>query len=304
MEPKLSTHEVLGVKHDLEEVGYACQEHPAALGRLTVQWIRKDSLQGGAADAVQQMHAGNGDGYEHVPVLGIVFDVPHDFIQLLLRSDHDEDDDYPDLRTWIRSLEAGWRAAWNYRQDRRPRIILFLYQVLGALDRLWVNYQRNRRSDEQPPPTAEELHDAITWMLIEFQVECVHCDSPEDFSKHLVKMTRMLAEEPYQRQVTELECIKKLKAECSDMDPPDERATDCWLRQLQQVPRLSRNMASSLVQHYPTAMSLWLAYQDESLSEDEKRVLCADLFSDRRQVKLSDWLYRVMTSDNPDELLT
>jgi hypothetical protein len=169
---------------------------------------------------------------------------------------------------------------------------------------MWVNHRKQNRKDDPSPPTAETLHDAITWMLIQFQVECILCNTAQDVSHTINKMTRLLSERPYIRQVTELECIKKIKANCSDMDLPYERSKECWLRQLQQVPRISLQKARNLTRHYPTARSLWEMYQRDDLTEDEKRVLVADLFDQSsRQVKLSDWLYRVMTSMDPEEIL-
>lgn len=292
---------------DLEKAGYLVQEHPSAFQCNAVQWIRNDSLRGGADTAVQKLHAGYNDGYQHLPVLAIVFHNPQIFLQLLERADRDEEDDYPLLEMWVKSVECGWRAAWKIpsaTSNQRPRIFLLLDKVLEALDKLWIQHQKKAGQTIKAPPTAEELHDAITWMLIQFQVECVLCCSGEEISNHLCKMTRLLAEKPYQKQVTELECIKKLKAECSDMDPPLDRAKDCWLRQLQQVPRISRQMALNLTCYYPTALSLWTAYRDESLTVDEKRMLTAGMFSESTtQAKLSCQLYTVMTSDDPNEIL-
>jgi len=140
--------------------------------------------------------------------------------------------------------------------------------------------------------------------VIQFQVECVHCKGSEEVSNHLRKMTRLLAEQPYQDQVTELECIKKLKPECSDMDPDYDRAADCWLRQLQQVPRVSRPIAMNLTCNYPTSLSLWKAYQDDSLTDDEKRYLTAEMFSEKStQAKLASQLYTIMSSKDPKEIL-
>ena len=117
-------------------------------------------------------------------------------------------------------------------------------------------------------------------------------------------MTRLLAEQPYQDQVTELDCIKKIKPECSDMDPEYDRAADCWLRQLQQVPRVSRPIAMNLVCHFPTSLSLWNAFRDDSKEEDEKRYLTANMFSEKSmQAKLASNLYTIMTSKDPEEIL-
>jgi len=293
----------LSVVDDLQEAGYRVQEYPSALGCKAIQWIRKDYLQGGAADALQRLQVNNKEDYHHLPMLTIVYDIPHEFIQMLQRTHHDEEDDYPEMETWLRGIETGWRAAWRAEPSEQPRIILLLYQVKETLNKLWVNYRKRGRKDDPVPPTSEELHDALSWMLIQFQVECIHCESLEDVAHEVTKMTRLLAEEPYQGQVTELECIKKLKAGCADTDPAHLRAKDCWLRQVQQVPRISHTMARNFVQHYPTARSLWLAYQSDDLTEDEKRVLVSDCFSNREQVKLSNWMYTIMTSGDPNHLL-
>ena len=135
-------------------------------------------------------------------------------------------------------------------------------------------------------------------------MECVHCKGSDEVSNHLRKMTRLLAEQPYQDQVTELDCIKKIKPECSDMDPESDRAADCWLRQLQQVPRVSRPIAMNLVCHFPTSLSLWNAFRDDSKEEDEKRYLTANMFSEKSmQAKLASNLYTIMTSKDPEEIL-
>ena len=144
--------------------------------------------------------------------------------------------------------------------------------------------------------------------VIQFQVECIHCSSTDEVSNHLRKMTRVLAEQPYKNLViSELECIQKLKPECSDMDPDYDRAADCWIRQLQQIPRISRPIAMNLACHFPTAQSLWRAYQsDDNNNNDpeEKRYLTADMFSERStQAKLASQLYTVLTSTDPNEIL-
>jgi len=305
LERDLFRHQQWDLVEQVQEAGFLVHEYPSALGCKAVQWIRKDYLEGGGDDAVQMLYVGNVAGYEHLPVLAIVFDVPQDFIQLLDRdAPHDEEDDYPELENWLYGIQVGWRAAWNAPENKRPRIILLLHNVFDALDGMWVNHRKQNRKDDPSPPTAETLHDAITWMLIQFQVECILCNTAQDVSHTINKMTRLLSERPYIRQVTELECIKKIKANCSDMDLPYERSKECWLRQLQQVPRISLQKARNLTRHYPTARSLWEMYQRDDLTEDEKRVLVADLFDQSsRQVKLSDWLYRVMTSMDPEEIL-
>ncbi|KAL7574450.1 hypothetical protein ACA910_015821 [Epithemia clementina (nom. ined.)] len=320
MEPALVNHEVFDVKGIFEEQGYQLHSYPSALSCLAVQWVRRDYLLGGASEALKMVHARKDDEFELFNTLVVLFDCPHDFISLIQQVDGDkvvaneaigtygeDDDDYPKLESWLLGLVAGWRAAWRKTCADRPRIYLILYQVQKALDKAWVNYNRSRGGENRgpPPPNAEQLHDAILWMLIQFQIEVIHCESKDDVPKELAKITRFLANARYQAQTTELACIQKIKAQVSDMAPSHERAVDCWIRQLQQVPRVSAEMARCFARFYPTARSLWLAYQDPDLTLEEKHVLVANCFGTRAsQLKVSHWMYRIFSSQNPNELLT
>jgi hypothetical protein len=255
----------------------------------TIRWIRRDYTSGGAQNAVQALQDGNANGYQMLDRMVIVFYNAQDFIRMLQRSD--EDDDYPLLESWLESL-----------QYKRGKLVLLLHQVNEEIHKAWNHHRRSKQNP--PPPTDAELEDAIVWLLIQFQVECVPCSSEESLLVHLRKMTRALSEEPYQQQVTELECIKKLKSECFDTSDAYTKANDTWIRQLQQVPRVSEAMARNLAQYFPTARSLWDAYVDPNRTEEEKRMLLAPLFTEgRQQAKLSDVVYRLITSSNPNELL-
>ena len=77
------------------------------------------------------------------------------------------------------------------------------------------------------------------------------------------------------------------------------------MRQLQQIPHLSQPRARHLVQyHYPTPMSLWMAYQRPDLSVDQKRALVAHCFHETQShLKLSEKLYSLMTSRDPNEMI-
>jgi hypothetical protein len=297
---------------DLENSGYLVQEYPSALQCHVVQWIRKEALYGGAKRAVQALLHGvaatgndNHDQntyYQHLDVIAIVVDNPEKFINLLHRENHEDEDDYPELESWLLGIQCGWKAAWRKPQTQ-PRIILLLDRVKETLDKLWVEHRKSK-SRTPLPPTAEELYDAITWILIQFQVECVHCKTTEEITNHIRKVTRLLSEVPYVNQVTELECIKKIKAGVVETDTPFERSKDCWLRQLQQIPNISRQKALSLCCYYPTAYSLWKAYQDRTLSEEEKRLLTADMLTEKSsQPKLSSQLYTIMTCKDPKHIL-
>ncbi len=343
---------------------YMAQEYPPSLrlgnGAHAIQWVRQDYSTGGATAAwqslqqQQQQHQGRASdddatenwSFEHLDRLLLVFYKPQEFLKLLDRSEHTDDDDYPKLEAWVLGVQAAWRMACRSSnsssssssttapKQQQPRMVVLFYQVREELDRMWKAYSKiptRQRDTMTQPPTDAELEDAMTWMLIRFQVESIVCSHDMDLLDQVQKMTRALCERPYQRQVTELQCVKKLKSYIPDTSSssttaatttttttvtnvyskssgptPLQRAKDTWIRQLQQIPHVSETKATNLAQHYPTAQSLWHAYHDPSSSltvEDKRQLVAGILTEGRREAKLSDTLYRIMTSRNPHEMI-
>lgn len=299
-------------EHD-EICNYNCmvQEYASALGGPqchALQWIRKDHLEGGAEEAWKQLGRNNHQGYTHVDRLIVVFDDPKVFIDLLRRSPQDDlDDDYPRLRQWLRQLEHGWKAAWPQNTSKGPKVFLLLHNVKDELDRQWVEHRRkyknSQRQDaiEHQPPRDEDYYDAMTWVLIQFQVECKPVDSYEEIWTQALKMTRAIAKKPYDKPMTELECIKRMKPLCDDKDTDLNKAKDAWVRQLRMIPRISEAKARHLVAHYPTMNSLWQAFNDPETSNPEE--LVAGCLSDRYEQKVASDVYKVLTSTDPDHIL-
>jgi hypothetical protein len=301
MDPGLYHHPDLLFCQELRDLEYKVERFESLLGCPAIQWIRKDYLEGGADDAVKQLHAKNREGYVHLPTLAIVFDDPNPFIRMLERDD--DDDNFPALEEWLIGIQAGWRHSWRYPETVRPRLVLLLHRVPQQLMALRNDFQAQRNGVTNLPPCSEELQDAIAWLMVQFHVECVTCSEFKYLNLEITKMTRILSEEPYQRVYADFDCIGKLNRNC-DMDAPRwESAKSTWMNQIQQLQGVSFDMAREFVRHYPTARSLWLAYQSEDLTEDEKRLLAAELFGERRLVKLSDQLYRLFTTNNPEEII-
>eukprot|EP00980_Cylindrotheca_fusiformis_P029077 scaffold22713_cov139-Cylindrotheca_fusiformis.AAC.14 len=265
-----------------------------------IQWIRKDYLQGGAKDALEMLKQGALDQFEHPSYLLLVLE-PADFIPLLKRDGHDVDDDYPRLEAYLADLKTRWQRQWKTSKEP-SRILFLLYQIPKALDLKWLKHRKSKRPDGRSPPTEFELNDAIQWLLVQFQVECIHCPNIEILQTNVHKLTRGICEARYTNKVTELQCIKKIKQSTNGSRPID-RARDVWLRQLQQVPRISEAVAMKLVQHYPTMQSLFQAYQHGDNITNSG--LVEGILSDRtRQSKLSHSLYRIMMSQDPTEMIS
>jgi hypothetical protein len=289
---------------------YLVVDYASALpGTAVVQWIRRNALDGGAPAAVQALHAQQQQheaaGYEHFAEIAIVVDDAL-FLSLLERGAYD--DDYPKLGEFIKSIEIGWRAAWRKNQDQQPRIILLLDAVLESLEEQWSS-QASRKAAAKKHcdflPTVEELHDALTWVLIEHRVEAILCPNDDILVTHLTKATRMLSERPYISHTSELECVKKIPPHCHPDDVDEVRMRDTFCRQLQQVPRVSNLMALSVVSnYYPTLQSLWADYASSTIHHDNKDGLLAPMFNEKKSFpRLAQQIHTILTSDDPDQII-
>lgn len=266
-----------------------------------IQFIRRDYLDGGAQSAISCLESSDKDGYEHLHNLILVIEAD-DFIPLLRREDKDEDDDFPALEAWLLSIQSRWRQVWGLPRTAVPKMLLLLRNLPDALDKKWIDHQRRHRN-EPSLPTQWELMDATQWLLVQFQVECMFCPTPDLIQITVHKMTRALSDKPYANQVSELECIKKIKHNALPRDNPMHKARDVWLRQLQQIPGISETKAQNIVEHYPTCQSLWQAYKLEGGGRNS--TLLASVFSGgiRNEPKLSDAVFKVMTSNEPEEMI-
>jgi hypothetical protein len=266
-----------------------------------IQFIRKDHLDGGAKGAVSCLESNDKEGYEHLHHLILVIEAD-DFIPLLRRQDKEEDDDFPALEAWLVSIQSRWRLVWGLSKAAEPKMLILLRNLPDALDKKWIEHQRRHRN-EGSLPTQWELLDATQWLLVQFQVECMFCPTSDLIQMAVHKMTRALCDKPYANQVTELECIKKIKQCVSSSDNPMQKARDVWLRQLQQIPGISETKAQNIVEHYPTCQSLWQAYRQEG--EGRSSTLLATVFSGgiRNEPKLSEAVFKVMTSNEPGEMI-
>ena len=207
--------------------GYVWQSHDCHIGCRAIQWIRRDFLEGGAADAYRNLKEGKHNGYQHIPILAVVVH-GKEFLKLLERDFKEQDDDYPELENWLKRIQEQYRTTWKAKTDAKPRVILLLDQVKERLDTVWKAYNKTKAKNPNliQPPTSNELQDAITWLLIEFQVEVIHCNTTNNIVYEICKMTRLLGEEPYLREVSELDCVRKLKSQI-DIDEASELERSC-----------------------------------------------------------------------------
>lgn len=299
VDPSLHRNNEFGIVAALEE-DFTIKEFPGPLTNTkTIQWVRKEYLEGGAEDAWKCLAEGKKDQFEHLSYLLVIMNYA-DYIPLIERSVRDLDDDYPNLGSWLNSLKSRWKSAWS--TTKAPRVILMLDKVAEELDREWMNRQRKKGNSGPSLPSDYELQDSLQWLLVQFQVDCIKCTSNEEIQANVHKLTRGLAEAPYTNHATELECVRKIKPAVGLGDDPFSKAQDTWLRQLQMVPKISEQRARNLVQHYPTLQSLWQAYQEGDESTNPS-LLSSCFGTQSSQSLLSASVHKVLTCDDPKEMI-
>jgi hypothetical protein len=164
----------------------------------------------------------------------------------------------------------------------KPKILLLVPGVVPYILSEWSGQIGGSTSQHI---TDADLRDAIGWLHIAWSVETL---VDVDVAPMLQKLTRALSEAAYHPPSTELECIRKLK---NDSDP--------WSRMLQQIPGLSASRARALVQYYATPYAL----HQEFIRTQNPNLVAHLMDSERQNRKLSQFLYKLLTSQDGKELL-
>jgi hypothetical protein len=303
VEPSLKESVYVPLQELEHTYGYKGVEHNG-LDHGTVVFIRRDALKGGAESAVTAMKSGRISGFEFLNKLIVIFADPNKFLELLEKHD-DETDNYLKLEEYISELRRSWNSSWKELNQPTPKITLLLPSVKKALNKLWHSSSTHlHTSVPNLPPRDFELEDAAMWCSIQFSVDIIPLSGDEQLTDFLQKMTRTISETPYRDQVTELECIKKIRSDLPATARPHEKARDTWERMLLQVPQLSLQRARNVTQVYPTMMSLWNDYQNLEASDVQKEAAIADCLGGKsQQMKISQSLFRILTSSDPNELI-
>jgi len=304
MDPEIYNSDVYALEKAVSE-DFLVRCYPSALTcKRAVQWVQRNYLLGGAEEALKLVEKGDMDQVDHSPYISLILE-GDDFIPLITRPEGscDEDDDFPELAKWLDRFVRRWKYVWETTKE--PRMVILLSRVPEALDQMWVDHRRhNRRKNDSNPrlPSTFDLQDAIQWLLIQFQVDCIHCKTVEEIQGNIHKLTRGICETPYAEQVTELHCCKKIKTGVKITDSALVRARDTWIRQLQQIPRLSEPMARNVARHFPTMHSLVETYRCGTDYQNQE-LLAGILTGTSRQMKLSEWVHRIMTSSDANEMI-
>uniref|UniRef100_A0A3P8UPU6 Essential meiotic structure-specific endonuclease 1 n=1 Tax=Cynoglossus semilaevis TaxID=244447 RepID=A0A3P8UPU6_CYNSE len=158
-------------------------------------------------------------------------------------------------------------------------------------------------------------HQALVHLQLHTGVSVRFLSTWKDFADHIAMTTKAVAEAPFKRQRAETVFSFHLDTEwCGGqrVERSGQGLLQVWRRQVQQLNRVSADVASAVVAAYPSPQLLNKAYS-RCQSEREKMLLLSDLLirrgegltSTTRKVgpELSKRLYLVMNSCDPEQSL-
>mmetsp|Transcript_4858 Transcript_4858/g.9775 ORF Transcript_4858/g.9775 Transcript_4858/m.9775 type:complete len:415 (+) Transcript_4858:239-1483(+) len=245
----------------------------------SMRWFRRPHSLGGASSVLtEEENVDSG-------FVAVVFEDPKRFLKLLKRTDLTKDD-YPRLREWVVQVRENFSDV--------KRLFIVVVDVMGEIDTVWNNSPQRRNSGL--PPSVDDLEEAIIWMLMEEQIECVPARSQAEACEYLMDMTKSLTKQPYEVEPSELQCMNKAKKD----DKND--AKSYFRRMLVQLPQVTAIKVDKLMEQYPTLTHLVNAYAE--CEDDESRAgLLQDKFGGGQvEGVLSERIWKFICSRNGDDM--
>jgi len=153
---------------------------------------------------------------------------------------------------------------------------------------------------------AKDVERQLTMMMMKHRLNIIRVDGPLDAATWLYDMTADLGYKPHRL----LEKSHLPNIGDTNLDT-GANARDTWYKMLLQVFRMTESAAQGIMQQYPTFYSLLSAYEASGWEGEHllKEILILKRRDgmDRQQLrlgpKLSNRVWRSLTSTNPDELL-
>lgn len=176
---------------------------------------------------------------------------------------------------------------------------------------------RKRKSIGLPIIREKDLLDALVYldmkssqiMPVGFNVRTVRIDKPDDIVVFIGSFSKSVAEAPYKKQQKQLRTMawyaendSKYAVDIKDIPQDIERL---WKKQLEQFPKVSREVAEAIAKVYPNPCSLLQAYL--MTPQSGRAALLEDIKVGRNNRRVGREISRKIgtffNSDNPDEFL-
>ncbi|XP_071249883.1 crossover junction endonuclease EME1 isoform X1 [Salvelinus alpinus] len=304
----------------LQAMGCSCAIEKQPLPR-SVNWVRRTpSTQTGEVLCIPEAHT-----VMQVPV--------DDFINLIHSYTQEQRGGGADCSASLTSWTLGLQAR---NPGRTPSLVVidlekyfrsqksqnqkkFRDAVLGDEQAAGKGAVKKRRKKDEgdalPKVSRVEVEEAVVHLQLHTGVQVHFLSTWKEFSDHIAMATKAVAEAPFKREREKTGFSFYLESEWAGgqkVDRAGKGLLQVWKRQIQQLNRVSQDMASAILAAYPSPQLLNQAYS-RCKSEREKLSLLSDLLirrgegvtSTTRRVgpELSKRLCLVMTSSDPQQTL-
>ncbi|KAM6963519.1 crossover junction endonuclease EME1 [Tautogolabrus adspersus] len=175
--------------------------------------------------------------------------------------------------------------------------------------------RKNAAAEVLPEVSRVEVEEAVVHLQLHTGVSVRFLSTWKDFSDHITMTTKAVAEAPFKRERDKTGFSFHLESEWAGgqkVDKSGKGLLQVWKRQIQQLNRVSPDMASAILAAYPSPRLLQKAY-GLCNSDREKIALLSDLLirrgegvtSTTRRVgpELSKRLFLLMNSRDPEQTL-
>uniref|UniRef100_H3CGW5 Essential meiotic structure-specific endonuclease 1 n=1 Tax=Tetraodon nigroviridis TaxID=99883 RepID=H3CGW5_TETNG len=175
--------------------------------------------------------------------------------------------------------------------------------------------RKNGEVKTLPEISRVEIEEATVHLQLHTGVSVCFFSTWKDFSDHIAMTTKAVAEVPFKHQKEKTGfsfCLESEWVGGQRVDKSGKGLLHVWKRQIQQLNRVSHDMASAILAAYPSPQLLKKVY-NQCNSADDKILLLSDLLirrgaritSTTRRVgpQLSTRLYLTMNSCDPEQVL-
>ena len=129
-------------------------------------------------------------------------------------------------------------------------------------------------------------------------IDCIETDSCKESATTVHRILKILTNSPYKPEAS-IYRLQSKKLQANTEIPCEQKE---WAQQLVNIPGISETKALRIISKFPTLQSLFEYYQNSSISTKEKKSFFTGL-SERKEKRLSDKMYTVYNSLNPDEIV-
>ncbi|KAI4900299.1 hypothetical protein NFI96_010578, partial [Prochilodus magdalenae] len=178
-----------------------------------------------------------------------------------------------------------------------------------------VKKRKRKDAEEHPNVSRVEMEEALVDLQLHTGVQVHFHSTWKDFTDYITMSTKAVAEAPFKREREKTGfsfCLESEWAGGQKVDRTGKGLLQVWKRQIQQLNRVSPDIASAILNAYPSPQLLIQAYR-QCKSEREKVTLLSDVLirrgegvtSTTRRVgpELSKRLFLLMISADPQQTL-